>query len=251
MLLITSGPAARAVCVARAARRCHCRIPPPRRPSTRLKRCAVAANGRVTLNRPGTMSILNAIADATTSVSSATTAPATGPSTAISPAVSDRLQLLVLLTMLVISITTAALCGCFRRRSIVGRNRIAPDEPVSALWMVFLFAAGFWFAVPMVYGMIVVILHPPDVPVATAPATGIDAVHVTAHELSPDETVWIGIVATVAGLAAALAGTALRRDGFARLGLTGRDLRRAIVPGVLGVIIVLPLIFAASEITEL
>src|SRR5947208_2668632 len=121
------------------------------------RRCAVAAGGRVTLNRPGTMSILNIIAAATTATTTAAptaaaaTAPAAvAPTSTMSPDVSDRAQLLVLATLLVISVTTAA-----------------------------------------------------------------------------------------------------RRDGFARLGLTAGDLRRAIVPGVLAVIIVLPLMFAASEITEL
>jgi membrane protease YdiL (CAAX protease family) len=193
------------------------------------------------------MSILTTMA----TIAAATTAPATTAATSPSAAslsVSDRWQLVAVATLLAISISTAALCGCFRRKSIVGPNRIGPDEPVSALWLVFLFAAGFWFMVPMAYGVVVVIRHPPDVPVATTPASGPAATNQNNQSLllSPDETVWVGIAATLGGLAAALAGTALRRAGFARLGLTRRDLRQAIVPGVIGVVIVLPLVLAAE-----
>lgn len=132
---------------------------------------------------------------------------------------------LVLGTLVALLIAQAI--GVFSRRSLPAFDRLTSAEGAGTLALVFFAALVVWIFTPAFY----VSYH------------GVPATTQGTYNLSPRDQVVISAIAALAGLAALLIGNqAFRHEGLRRLGLTWGRLRAAIPQGLLGIVLVLPLL---------
>jgi membrane protease YdiL (CAAX protease family) len=157
----------------------------------------------------------------------------------------------------VVSIVVAALAGVFRRRSIVGPPRVAEGESLGPLLLIL--GGGF-----VLWIMLQVLCLAPARPTSPAPAPSTlpAATNVSAAPASqpsqggldvpPGRMALASTVPSiVAGAMMVLATIVLRPGGLSRLGLSPRQLGRGVVLGLIGSVIVVPLVFLAAQVTEL
>jgi membrane protease YdiL (CAAX protease family) len=176
-------------------------------------------------------------------------------------------ELLVFAPPAVVSLVIAAFAGVFRRRSIVGPPRIADRESVGAPLIILGVGFALWIVVQVVC---LAPAHPTSVapapstepaaaivasrPVATQPATtqSVIAPADAQQDLPPGRMAIASTVpAIVAGVVMLLANAVLRPLGLTRMGLSPGVLRRGLVQGLIGGIIVVPFIFFVAEATQL
>ena len=115
--------------------------------------------------------------------------------------------------------------------------RFDPDERASDLWAIFLIGFIAWIAAQTLGANIG---KANDVS-TTAPTT----------QITPTQIVAVGITSSLAVIAAfAVANVRLRRDGFRKIGLTVRSFPRGILIGALACLIVLPIVFISTLLTQ-
>jgi membrane protease YdiL (CAAX protease family) len=167
-------------------------------------------------------------------------------------------SLLVFAPPAVVSVVIAALTGVFRRRSIVGPPRVADGESLGPVLLIL--GGGF-----VLWIMLQVLCLAPVRPTSPAPApstlpaaTNVSAEPASRPTSPPGIDVPPGKMALastvpsiVAGAMMVLATIMLRPGGLGRLGFSGRQLGRGIVLGLIGSVIVVPLVFLAAQVTEL
>jgi membrane protease YdiL (CAAX protease family) len=166
-------------------------------------------------------------------------------------------ELLVFAPPAVVSLIIAALAGVFRRHSIVGPPRIADRETVGAPLIILGVGFVLWIVVQV---MCLAPLHPTTAAPApsTEPAAAVVATQSVVapadaqQDLPPGKMAIASTVpAIVAGAIMLLANAVLRPMGLTRMGLSLGVLRRGLVQGLIGGIIVVPFIFFVAEATQL
>lgn len=180
-------------------------------------------------------------------------------------------ELLVFAPPAVVSLVIAAFAGVFRRRSIVGPPRIADRESVGAPLIILGVGFALWIVVQVIC---LAPAHPTSA--APAPSTEPAAAIVSSQpvtssgaaqpattqsviapadprqDLPPGRMAIASTVpAIVAGMIMLLANAMLRPLGLTRMGLSPGVLRRGLVQGLIGGIIVVPFIFFVAEATQL
>ena len=158
-------------------------------------------------------------------------------------------QYAILAALSVASLTIAALSGCFRPRNILGRPRLGEREPLTTVWLITAVAAILWIFVPVAYVIFTLPQHIQSP--ATSPATEpLTAGQLPPIDFTPAETVALSAAGAGAGMIALLLGTLVRRDGFSLVGLSRQRFTSTVVAAVLATIIIVPLVFGASALTE-
>jgi len=136
--------------------------------------------------------------------------------------------------LLIISLVTAFLSGVFRRRCIVGRTRIAPTE---SLWPFYLAFAVGWLI--LFAGPGILLVHP------TGPSS-----LPTESRYTDQQLLTVQLVNTLL-LISFLAIFTARTRKTAALGLSPSQIIPAIPRALLGGLVAIPLVMAASIVTEL
>jgi len=151
----------------------------------------------------------------------------------------EQVNLLALLIAVAISVSTAAVSGVFVPRRILGPARLSPGEPRRILLGITGFGLAAWS------GTVFVVM-------AWQGNAGAQSRPVTAPPQFTDvQMVVIDAVTKAAVLAAMLgASIALRPAGLRMLGINPARFPGGLAGGILGIIIVLPLITVVDAVTE-
>jgi membrane protease YdiL (CAAX protease family) len=125
--------------------------------------------------------------------------------------------------------------GLLRLRGVCGPDRMA-GEPASTLAMIALATLAVWLIVPGLFA-----------PAANSAST----TPVSESTLSPAQTVVVGASSAAAGIVVMLVGNAAARPaGLRRLGLSVPLLGRGLVGGALGALLLIPVTFASTVLTQ-
>ena len=138
--------------------------------------------------------------------------------------------------------------GVFRARSILGPDRCRGESIVALAGIA---AAGWtaWQLVPILFAL--PFMTAPTTALASAP-TSAPASQPAALNLTPMQTVSLGILGASLGLVTLVGGNLLARPGgLRRIGLGPEKLPAGILAGVLGAIVVIPITLAATLATDL
>ncbi len=150
------------------------------------------------------------------------------------PAMPDGVVLIGLLSV-GISLLLAMPAGVFRRRSVEGPDRLGSDPNVSGLFIVTAIAMAVWYAVQAVFVM---------AKMATLP---VDEHSRVLDYFSPSEFATLVTLPGVLGAFILMGGDAIVSPRmWSRLGIGISGFMRGVVPGLIGILIVLPLIYGSS-----
>jgi membrane protease YdiL (CAAX protease family) len=162
---------------------------------------------------------------------------------------SDLFVLLILALIGAISVATAAWAGVFRRGSIKGPPRVGEREPLGMLLVVMAGAFLIWIM------MQVVLLMPGVTSSGSASNVPISAttqsVTSSTSELTAAQMALLSSVPPLIAFAfMVIANRTIRRDGLKELGLSTGNLWAGISYGLVGSLIVVPMVFLAAQLTE-
>jgi membrane protease YdiL (CAAX protease family) len=160
----------------------------------------------------------------------------------------DAWVLVYLAPFVAVAAGLAAWLGVFRKRSVVGPPRLGEDEPVGGVLIGLLAGFLLWLMIPafLLAGSM------PKLPEGATTVPADPVVRSAVQSVPPQKLVVVSTLsATVAfafmvGLAALL-----RRRGLQELGLSLRQLPEGITGGLLGACVLVPVVFAAAQMTEL
>lgn len=153
-------------------------------------------------------------------------------------------------------VTIGNAAGVLNPRSVLGPRRIGPDESVGRLLLILILGAVAYLIVPNVYaGLRMMHAHKPAAtePASTQPEAPqvVPAPPPSPIALSGTEVVLVSTAAAAVAFVVLVSATALRRtDGLRRLGLTTQRFLPGVARGALGIILVLPIVYLASALTE-
>jgi membrane protease YdiL (CAAX protease family) len=135
------------------------------------------------------------------------------------------------------------MAGVFSPRRMLGSARMLPGEAVAPLWVCMLVGLFVWMMVPATYSTARGGGNASTQPAPTEPTL--------APGFSAEESIAVSAVTGAAVLASLIfANAALRRDGLRRLGFSTGSLPQAIGPAVVSILIVIPLMYVVSGLTQ-
>ena len=161
-------------------------------------------------------------------------------------------ELLLIVPLCVVSLGVAWWVGVFRRRSIVGPLRLSEREPLAILVLVMACTFVLWMMVQIICVAAGASTRGASSATAstTAPATA--PTFQSKFEISPRTMALASsLPGLIAGAVILIAHTLLRRDGLRKLGVAMSQLPRGIGYGLIGSVIMVPLVFLSAELTEL
>lgn len=156
-------------------------------------------------------------------------------------------ELLLLAPLCLVSLAAAWWAGVFRRGSIVGPARLSEREPLAILVLVMACTFVIW----MMVQILCVAAGASVRGASTAPATTAPTFE-SKFVISPKTMALASSLPGLIGAAVMLVAHAvLRRDGSRKLGVALSQLPRGILYGLVGSVIMVPLVFLSAELTEL
>jgi membrane protease YdiL (CAAX protease family) len=157
-------------------------------------------------------------------------------------------ELLLIAPLCLVSLAVAWWAGIFRRGRIVGPPRLSEREPLAILVLVMACTFVLWMMVQIV--CVAAGASVRGASSATAPAT--TPTFQSKFDISPKTMALASSLPGLIGAAVMLVAHALlRRDGLRKLGIAMSQLPRGIGYGLIGSLIMVPLVFLSAELTEL
>jgi membrane protease YdiL (CAAX protease family) len=161
-------------------------------------------------------------------------------------------ELLLIAPLCLVSLAVAWWAGVFRRGSIVGPPRLSQREPLAIMVMVMACTFVLWMMAQIICVVAGASVRGAPSTISTSAPTTTAPTFESKFVISPRT---MALASSLPGLIGAavmvIAHALLRRDGLRTVGIALSQLPRGILYGLVGTVIMVPLVFLSAELTEL